>query len=263
MVFACDHRKGINWNLPYVRFGGPESECIIRCKNEICGRTVNADETPKLYWLWKHLDEFGADIIGYCQYRRFFTVAQTRMPLINIAEAQFKQQFAMEPLQQEVLIKQHNVDGILHPAFNVVDCRKTPFTYIWEQMEILEGNKMLPDGMHKAAFDCLLDATPAAFKQLMQQAFAIHENYLCNIFTVKTDMFKLFGSIAFAAIPQVLDTVGDKAKSLHPYWLAYLLERYTSCFYHCMELAGHKFLKVPLMTIDAGKHIEWKQPTQS
>lgn len=30
-----------------------------------------------------------------------------------------------------------------------------------------------------------------------------------------------------------------------------------------MELAGHKFLKVPLMTVDGTKHIEWKQPQQS
>lgn len=169
----------------------------------------------------------------------------------------------MTLLQQELLIRQHDADGILHPAFNVVDSRKTPFTYIWEQMEILEGDKMLPHGMHKAAFDCLLDATPEAFKPLMEKAFAVHENYLCNIFTAKTEVFKLFGSIAFAAILKVLDLVGSKARMLHPYWLAYLLERYTSCFYHCMELAGHKFLKVPLMTIDAGKHIEWKQPTQS
>lgn len=52
-IFACDHRKNIQWNLPYVRFGGSESDCAIKNdKNEIFGIACNADETPKIYWLW-------------------------------------------------------------------------------------------------------------------------------------------------------------------------------------------------------------------
>lgn len=66
VVFACDHRHNAKWDLPYVRFGGEESDCAVRCKNEICGLSVNADEAPKIYWLWKNIDELGADVIGYC-----------------------------------------------------------------------------------------------------------------------------------------------------------------------------------------------------
>lgn len=162
----------------------------------------------------------------------------------------------MTPLMQAMLIKQANAEGILHPAVNVVDKSKTPFTFIWEQMQILEGTKMLPEGMHKTAFGFFLAATPDELKPFMLKAFMVPENYLCSIFTVKKDVFKLFGSIVFTALPEVIKAVGSRAEHLHPYWLAYLLERYTSCFYHCLELAGHKFLKVPLMTLDGTKHIE-------
>lgn len=110
----------------------------------------------------------------------------------------------MTPLMQAMLIKQANAEGILHPAVNVVDKSKTPFTFIWEQMQILEGTKMLPEGMHKAAFDFFLIATPDELKPFMLKAFTVPENYLCNIFTVKKDVFKLFGSIAFTALPKVI-----------------------------------------------------------
>lgn len=110
----------------------------------------------------------------------------------------------MTPLMQALLIKQAGAEGILHPAINVVDKSKTPFTFIWEQMQILEGTKMLPEGMHKAAFDFFLDSTPAELKPCMLRAFTVPENYLCNIFTVKKDMFKLFGSIAFTALLKVI-----------------------------------------------------------
>lgn len=261
VVFACDNRHNVKWDLPYVRFGGEESDCAVKCKNEICGLRVNADEAPKVYWLWKNIDELGANVLGYCQYRRFFTLQHAgEKSIVDIPASSFKREHAMTPLTQALLIKQAGADGILHPAISVVDKKQTPFTFIWEQMQILEGSSMLPDGMHKAAFDLLLEATPAELKPFMLKAFTVPENYLCNIFTVKKHIFKLFGSIAFTALPEVIKMVGSRAAQLHPYWLAYLLERYTSCFYHCMELAGHKFLKMPLMTLDGTKHFEWKQP---
>lgn len=84
-IFACDHRHNIDWNLPYIRFGGVESDCQIKVDNIIENIPVNADETPKIYWLWKNLATF-KDIkyIGYCQYRRFFTNLNVKKPILNI-----------------------------------------------------------------------------------------------------------------------------------------------------------------------------------
>lgn len=96
----------------------------------------------------------------------------------------------------------------------------------------------------------------------MIQAFEEKENYLCNIFTVKTIIFKEFGITAFKAVKDLLAlmTTNERSK-LHPYWLAYLFERYTSCWYHALEISGkYKFLKIPLLTINAHKHIEWNAP---
>ena len=122
-IFACDHRKGATWDLPYVRFGGPESECALKTgENQVLGVSVNADETPKLFWLWKHLDELGSpDYVGYCQYRRFFTAVNAGLPVVDIPREKFKREFALGPTEQLVQLVQTGADGILHPHFKVID----------------------------------------------------------------------------------------------------------------------------------------------
>lgn len=262
-IFACDHRKNVQWNLPYIRFGGPESECSIKINsNQIFDIEVNADETPKIFWLWKHFSEFGnPDIIGYCQYRRFFTTLSISLPLIDIPTDKFDKKFALNPAMQEALIYKYNVDGILHPHFKVINDNITPYTYIWEQIFILEGEKNLQLKYQKLAFDILLKNTPNHLKEFILKSFEIKENYLCNIFTTKASIFNEFGYVAFSSVKELLSIMTDNEKaSLHPYWLAYLFERYTSCWYHALELSGkYKFLKIPLMTINGNQHIKWKK----
>lgn len=261
-ILACDHRHDVQWDLPYIRFGGPESDCAIKTgANKIFDIEVNADETPKLFWLWQNLDQLGnPDVVGYCQYRRFFTTLAVQQPVIDIPREKLRREFALTPIQQLMLINQHNVDGILHPHFKVIDDHKTPYTYIWEQIYILEGQKNLQLRFQKKAFDLLLDHAPNDLKDAMLKAFEVKENYLCNIFTVKREVFKQFGEAAFRAVEDLLKIMTKEERDeLHPYWLAYLFERYTSCWYHALEISGKcKFLKIPLLTIDAGKHIKWE-----
>lgn len=261
LIFANDHRQNVSWDLPYIRFGGEESDAAIRCKNEILGKQVNRDEVPKIFWLWQNIDSFGCDIIGYCQYRRFFTGCQCQLPVINLHADAFKSGYALKPEHQESIIQNGMFDGILHPAFNVVNKNVTPFTFIWEQIAILEGSNHFPVDRQKNVFDIFLDHTPNELKSAVEKSFSVSENYLCNIFTAKKDVFKLFGSIAFPTVIDLLNLVTDEEKqNLHPYFLAYLFERLTSCFYHSLEISGKcKFAKLPLMTIDADKHIEWRQ----
>lgn len=265
-IFACDHRKNVQWDLPYIRFGGPESDCALKIDaNKIFGIEVNADETPKIFWLWKNLSQFGdPDVIGYCQYRRFFGAVDASLPIIDIPRETLRREFALTPLQQLTLINTHDVDGIMHPHFKVIDEQKTPYKYIWEQMYILTKQDMLQLKLQKKAFDMLLEHTPSNLKDAMAKAFEVKENYLCNIFTVKSELFKEFGEVAFKAVEDLLKSMTDEEKlELHPYWLAYLFERYTSCWYHALEISRRcKFLKMPLLTIDASKHIEWKGKSQ-
>ena len=262
-IFACDHRKDAQWDLPYIRFGGPESDCAIKTSaNKIFDIEVNADETPKLFWLWQNLDQLGdPDVVGYCQYRRFFSAVNVPLPVVDIPREKLKREFALTPSQQLRLINQSGVDGILHPHFKVIDDRSTPYKYIWEQIYILEKEKNLQLRFQKRAFDLLLERTPDDLKDAMQQAFEVKENYLCNIFTVKREVFKQFGEVAFRATEDLLNTMSrEERDELHPYWLAYLFERYTSCWYHALEISGRcKFLKIPLLTINASQHIEWTQ----
>lgn len=263
LIFACDHRQNVQWNLPYIRFGGPESECNIKIKaNKIFNIDVNADEAPKLFWLWENIQEFGnPDIIGYCQYRRFFTNINTNgLPLINISIDAFQNKFAMTPLQQLSLINTYNVDGILHLHFKIIS-DNINYKYIWEQFPLLNENKMLQPKYQKLAFDLLLKHTPTELKQYIEASFQIKEMYLCNIFTAKRQVFDLFGKITFNAVKELLSNMEyNERMSLFPCWLAYLFERYTSCFYHALELSGkYKFLKVPLLTIDGQTHTSWKK----
>ena len=259
-IFACDHRKSVKWDLPYIRFGGPESDCAIKTSaNKIFDIEVNADETPKLFWLWKNLDDLGApDIIGYCQYRRFFTTLNIQTPLIDIPEDKLDRRYALTPIIQLQIIEQNKADGILHPHFKVIDDKKTPYKFIWEQMYILEKERLLQLKYQKLAFDIFLKYTPDNLKEFMEKSFEVKENYLCNLFTVKSSIFKSFGQTAFYAVKELLETMSLEEKSqLHPYWLAYLFERYTSCWYHALELSGKfKFLKIPIMTVDGNKHIK-------
>lgn len=262
-IFACDHRHGVDWNLPFIRFGGQESDCAIKCQNFIFDRVVRPDETPKLFWLWYNLQDFGCDYIGYCQYRRFFTSAQVNGPLLNIKAEQLDRDYILTPEQQLQAILMSKANGILHPAFDVLDKTKTPFTYIWEQIELLTREDILPKGWPQRAFEIFLECTPQTLKAKMEESFKESTNYLCNIFTCKTELFRLFGEIAFPAAKQLLeelDRAGVDQKKMHPYWLAYVFERYTSCFFHCLEASGLQFTKFPLMTIDAGKHIKWEKP---
>lgn len=258
-IFACDHRKDVKWDLPYIRFGGPESECAIKINaNKIFDIEVNADETPKLFWLWKNIKQLGnPDIIGYHQYRRFFSTLNTTLPVIDISEKQFDLKFILSPVQQLYLIASNNVDGILHPAFKVIP-NSIQYKYIWEQIFILTKERMLPLKYQKLAFDILLKHTPDSLKDYMQKVFEVKENYLCNIFTAKKQIFLDFGTVAFNSIKDLLCMIPDNEKQkLHPYWLAYIFERYTSCWYHTLEMSGRsRFLKIPLLTIDANKHID-------
>lgn len=262
-IFACDHRKNAEWNLPYIRFGGPESNCAIKISdNKIFDIEVNADETSKIFWLWQNINQFGnPDIIGYCQYRRFFSAFMSQFPVINLSIANFQPQFALTPFQQLMLINKNNVDGILHPAFKVIDDSKNSYKYIWEQIYILTKEDMLQLDFQKKAFDLFLTYTPNNLKNAMSEAYKVKENYLCNIFTVKTSLFKEFGEIAFKALKDLLNIIPkNQREKCHPYWLAYLFERYTSCWYHALEISGkYKFLKIPLLTIDGQNHIIWKK----
>lgn len=158
----------------------------------------------------------------------------------------------------------NQADGILHPHFKVIDDSRTPYTYIWEQIYILEKEKNLQLKFQKKAFDLLLQHTPNDLKDPMIKAFEVKENYLCNIFTVKRELFLEFGKAAFKAIEDLLSIMTDEERDeLHPYWLAYLFERYTSCWYHALEISNQcRFLKIPLLTIDANEHIEWTPPTE-
>lgn len=111
----------------------------------------------------------------------------------------------------------------------------------------------------------LLDNTPAELKDAMQDAFSEKSNYLCNIFTCKRTLFKQFGEIAFKTAEQILAKMNDEKvdkKMLHPYWLAYVFERFTSCYFHAMQKAGNKFVKMPLVCVDAHSHIRWQKPDQ-
>lgn len=79
-------------------------------------------------------------------------------------------------------------------------------------------------------------------------------------------MFKQFGEIAFKTVTQVLDAMDDMhvdKHMLHPYWLAYLFERFTSCYFHALEMTGKRFVKIPLACVDANKHVQWTKPEVS
>ena len=56
-VFAIDHRKNINWKLPFTRLGKyKDSDAVI---NDGLGNSISKHELPfaendGIYWAWKN-----------------------------------------------------------------------------------------------------------------------------------------------------------------------------------------------------------------
>ena len=258
-IFACDHRKNVQWNLPYIRIGGPESDCAINIKDdeEIAPYSVLLSEGAKIWWVWKHLAEFGnPDYIGFCHYRRFY--GQAQVPIYDIPEIALARQHLFSPSEQELMMKKNSADGLVPAPFCPLQkSQKYNYSNIIEQTKMIsdaDGQGFTTEVVNKA-FELLLSNFPSAYRSYMEKAFLNDKIYVCNIFTMKSSLFQIYGSTIASTVKQLAKFVEDKdTTNFHKRWMGYIMERFTSSIIQAFQLAGHRFLVAPLITIDGWKH---------
>lgn len=255
--FAVDYRtlsSSEKWTLPYIRIGGTGCDSAINI-----GTTIENDkycpamsELDKVWWVWKNIKEFGdPDFIGFCHYRRFFTLS-SQLQICNISASQFNSKMCLSPEEELVLISKNNAVGA---SMFPIKCSNSKM--IWDQMHDLEA-ELLPD-INKRMFDMLLEASPLHLKDSIAKSFEQEKQYVCNIFTLRREYFDELCKMMFKVLPEFNDFIPlDIKKTLHPRYLGYYGERIVSCYLHAIQLNGAKILHLPLLTIDANKHNEVK-----
>lgn len=268
-VFACDHRKIVRWDLPFIRVGtGYNNNSAIKdiIEDNIMSQTNDKlySECTALYWIWKHLSDFGgADFIGFCHYRRFLSLMQPNygvfpIALINEQNKDFIKNNILSPEQQLKILISNNADGLLPTKFPDYGYIKGCNT-IWELMKKESDEPYINLGMSydlcEKAFQFLLECTPEEHKKAMENTFLDLNTYHFNIFTLKYDLFDQYCTIFFNACKKIVDyamSIGFKPSNER--WLAYLTERYSSCIFKMFQLNGKKTIDLPIVQLEKIKY---------
>lgn len=250
--FAIDYRQisPAKWNLPYIRLGGNGCDSAINIGSSIENDKYNPSmsELDKIWWVWRHIEEFGkTDYFGFCHWRRFFSI-QIQQPILNITWKQFNSSMCLDPETELQMIVQQNAIGA---SFSPIYCSNKQF--IWEQMNDLE--KDLPIEINKKMFDIMLDVCPSYLKDNIIKSFQQKRQYVCNIFTLQTTYFCELCDIMFKTLTTFDDAIpNDVKRNFHPRYLGYYGERIVSCYLYALQYHGLKIIHFPLLTIDANKH---------
>lgn len=271
-IFACDHRKIDNWKFPFIRLGtGFNNNASIK---DITGESICTKENDILYgegtaiwWLWKHLADFGKlDYIGFCHYRRFLSITKPNFGIypITLVDDNMKDNIIekiLSPEQQKLLIQKQNIDGILPMKFY-------DYTYVkgcttLSQLMKAESdakNIMLnmPYQLCEKVFEFLVDATPNEYKDNILKTMTDMNTYHFNVFTLTRKLFELYCNIIFKACELTKQYAQQQNyyKNLNPRWIGYIMERYSSCIFKMFINSGKKFIEVPMLILN--KKAEYK-----
>ena len=120
-IFATDSsiRKDDKWNLPFIRVGTWNSDSSIRCNinDNIEDYHLPASELDSIYWISRHLEDFGnPKYIGICHYRRFFTLSTNRA-LIQIQDKWPNEGQYLSDIDQYNIMTKHNIDMLIPYPF--------------------------------------------------------------------------------------------------------------------------------------------------
>lgn len=267
-VFACDHQTVDIWKLPFIRIGtGYHNNSAIKDnieENILQNYDQLLSEGTSIWWLWKHLPDFGnPDYVGFCHYRRFFTLLKPNFgafPIFSNSFANFDKltDYIITPAQQLAIIQQNNADGILplpFPDYGYANSCNTIQDLMKAESDKDDMQLNMPKHLCDKAFDILLENTPSNLKSKMQNTFSDLNGYHFNIFTLKRELFDLYSQIIWKSCFDIEKYAHDeKIENLHPRWLAYLLERYSSCIFKMMQLNNQKFIELPMMMLNKIKY---------
>lgn len=259
-IFAADHRKNIDWQLPYIRLGNCQSDAISKITTVPLLRHKEFGEIAQAIDIKNKWKDYGRPAyLGLCHYRRFFTIAFKDQYLIDLPEEQFQANMCCTPLQQLALLKHHNADMICFARVkSYVDADAPNIKNVLDEMQIY-GNRVnlnMSNDQIKKAFDILSYCMPKELNEYFDTAMHRTTIHCCNIFTAKSEMFCQWASILEQAYDICKEEFDDAKNIFNKRWFGYLAERFTSVILDAFELSGRKKIFLPLLTIDGKVHKE-------
>lgn len=266
-IFACDHRKDTQWDLPYIRLGNYQSDAAINIKDdaEIAPYQLLLSEGAQIWWVYKHYKDLGnPDFVGFCHYRRFFSFAINR-PILNIPHDEYKKEYCANSLDVLAAMQKMNVDGASIMPFQVTTDEEYSFVDIADQLKFLSKKDRLciPDSVIDQAFQLLLQNAQAKTTLMLKQVMKSKKTYVCNIFVLRKEMFFEYAKTVFPVFKELYKSIPQHSLSnIHPRFMGYILERFTSLYLTAYNLLGKKIAVIPVLTIDANVHKKWDPNTK-
>ena len=265
-IFACDHRKNVQWDLPYIRLGNYQSDAAINIKDdaEIAPYQLLLSEGAQMWWASKHYEELGnPDYIGFCHYRRFFSFV-SKIPILNISVNSYSSNLCAKPAQLLDVIEANKLDGITFIPLQVTNPNEYKFVDIKDQLKFLSntGKIGISDEVVDKSFDALFQrCTDFKLDNALHKSMLNNLTYVCNIFILRKDLFMTFSNIVFPVFKELSKCMTEEQlRMTHPRFMGYILERFTSIFLHAYQEMGFKIGIMPLVTIDAHIHEKWTIP---
>lgn len=257
-IFAADHRKDVVWNLPYIRLGNFQSDCALNIKSDpvVAPFQLLLSEGAQMWWVRRHLDDFkNPTYVGFQHYRRFFSL-KLKNPIVNVTQAQFDSSLCAKPLELGQILQSQNYDGATFIPLQVT----SEFTDIISQLKMLvkiEKFGELEDLIDPAFVEFRNNLGPK-FANVFDNAMKINKTFCCNIFILKNNLFREFADAAFPVFQHMLEKMPkERLKTVHPRFMGYFLERFTSIYLWSLTALGYKLKIFPLLTVDANIHKKW------
>lgn len=251
--FAVDHRSiDSEWPYPYIRLGtGFTDNCALKdtVGESICTERFNSflGEWTAMWWLWKHLPDFGkTDFVGMTQYRRFFTALKPNYGVFPIHS------FAGEPTPQILdsilapeqlleVISHYGVDGILPARFSDYsycrDCKDVVDLMLAESNWLKLG---LDLPLCQKIFQLLKDFCKDKYEdQVIEASFKQINTFHFNMFILERQLFEEYcQAVDYVVVEMVKFIDAKKIQGLHSRLFGYVIERLSSCLFFMMQLSG-------------------------
>lgn len=259
-IFAADHRKGVEWNLPYIRLGNCQSDAANKITTVPVLRHKSLSEVAQAIDIKNRWKEFGMPSwLGLCHYRRFFTIAFKGQPLFDLTEDQFDPNMCCTPVQQLALAKHAGADIICFARVRSYKDEDIPkVKNLLDEIE-LHGKKVclnMSRQQIETAFHVFHDCLPSELQQHFDDAMKKTTVHCCNLFTAKSELFCCWAQTLEDAYSVCAKKFDSCRSNFNKRWFGYLSERFTSIFLDCNEMSGKKKLYLPLLTINGKVHLE-------
>ena len=264
--FAVDHRSiGSEWPYPYIRLGtGFTNDCALKdtVGESICTERFNSflGEWTAMWWVWKHLQDFGkTDYVGLTQYRRFFTKQKPnygpfpiRIHRGDVTKEVIDGIFTPEQLLE--LIEKTAATGILPARFLDYSYAKTCQNVVDLMFKESEWLKLgMSMDLCQRIFDILREVSKSIYSQEhIDISFKQLKTFHFNMFILRRNLFEEYSSTIDAVVMKSIEFIdSSKIEGLHSRLFGYIIERLSSCIFFMMAVSGKaKFIECPIILLD-------------